>query len=168
MATQWFHGHIPMWACWHRSDVPADAAGFGFAIPSDTVRRVVNQLIKYGRVVRPGLGVYLLHDIHAKKLLGGTAGVVVQHVAAKSGAHMAGLQGVELDGFGNVYLGDVIVSVGGSKVGSVEDLVAYVETFSVGDQVPLVVHRYGGKAGAGKGFEVLQLAVPLLTEVKNL
>jgi hypothetical protein len=53
--------------------------------------------------------------------------------------------------------------------------VAYVETFSVGsvgDQVPLVpllVHRYGGKAaGAGKAFKVLQLAVPLLTEVKNL
>ncbi len=45
----------------------------------------------------PGLGGYLLHGLHAKNLLGGAPGLVVRHVSAKSGAHMAGLQGVELD-----------------------------------------------------------------------
>lgn len=43
------------------------SAGIGFAVPSDTVRRVVNQLIRHGRVIRPSLGITILvrRPLHA-------------------------------------------------------------------------------------------------------
>ncbi|KXZ46630.1 hypothetical protein GPECTOR_42g841 [Gonium pectorale] len=165
---------------------PLTTAGFGFAIPVDTVRRVVNQLIRHGRVVRPGLGVSCLHDNLAASLLyaaaasgggggglprdasGRPAGVVVESVIPGSGAAQVGLRGLSVDAFGNYQLGDVIVAVGGQLLYGVEDLVSYVEQFQVGDQVPLTVHRYdiasspyappyGGRAPAA-GRSAAQLA----------
>ena len=51
---------------------------------------------RYGRVVRPGLGVMCLHDIHSRQLLGSgsgsSGGVVIQSVVPKSGAEQAGLR----------------------------------------------------------------------------
>ncbi|GAX75289.1 hypothetical protein CEUSTIGMA_g2734.t1 [Chlamydomonas eustigma] len=147
---------------------PMTTAGFGFAIPADTVRRIVNQLIRYGRVVRPGLGVMCMNDVHSRQLLGsGSTGVVVHDVVPNSGAAQAGLKGVRMDGYGNIYLGDVITSVGASSVNTVEDLVSFVEAFQVGDQVPVIVRRYNSTTHMDRSFKVEQLAVPLLHEAKS-
>lgn len=147
---------------------PQTTAGFGLAVPSDTVRRIVNQLVRYGRVVRPGLGVMCLHDSHSRALLGAQPGVVVHRVVPGSGAAQAGLRGVRQDDWGNIFLGDVIVQVGGQPVNAVEDLISMLEQFSVGDQVPLALHRYGGTSHVDRTFARETVAVPLLKEVNDM
>ncbi|KAK9810085.1 hypothetical protein WJX72_004555 [[Myrmecia] bisecta] len=117
------------------------SSGVGFAIPSDTVRRVVNQLIRYGRVIRPGLGVTCLPDQTAAGIVGPKAGVIIAEVIPGSGAAQAGLRGLRKDAQGNIVIGDVVVAVGAEHVSSVEDLVAAVERFNLGDLVPLTVKR---------------------------
>lgn len=66
----------------------------GFAIPSDTVRRVVNQIIRYGRVIRPGLGVTCIPDQVAANIIGSRKGVIIRDVVANTGAAQAGLRWV--------------------------------------------------------------------------
>ncbi|KAL6750928.1 trypsin-like cysteine/serine peptidase domain-containing protein [Haematococcus lacustris] len=143
---------------------PQTTAGFGFAIPSDTVRRIVNQIVRYGRVVRPGLGVLCFHDLQSHQLVGPSGGVVVQGVVPRSGAEQAGLRGVTTDEYGNIRLGDVIVAVAGQRIDSVEDLTAYVEQFAVGDTVPLTLHRYTEESHLNRSFAVATAMVPLLQE----
>lgn len=70
------------------------SAGVGFAIPVDTVRRVVNQIIRQGKVVRPGLGIICANDSQAKQL--GVTGVLVLGVSENSAAARAGLIGEPL------------------------------------------------------------------------
>ncbi|KAK9801377.1 hypothetical protein WJX73_003060 [Symbiochloris irregularis] len=131
--------------------------GIGFCIPSDTVRWVVNQIIRHGRVIRPGLGVACLPDEAAANVLGpGQQGVIVREVVPGSGAAQAGLRGLHQDATGNIRIGDIIVSVGSQPVARVEDVVAAVEQFSIGDQVPLGVRR---------GSQVISVSVPLLKEL---
>ena len=68
-------------------------SGVGFCIPSDTVRRVVNQIIRHGRVVRPGLGLLCVPDDTAMNVLGpGNRGVIIREVVPGSGAAEAKLR----------------------------------------------------------------------------
>lgn len=117
------------------------SAGIGFAIPVDTVRRVVNQLVRYGKVKRPGLGLYLASDMQAKSL--GVQGALVMSVTQGSGAAAAGLRGTYRDSLGRIVRGDVVVAVGGDKVEGVEDLLAAIERFDAGDLVTLTLMRDG-------------------------
>lgn len=119
------------------------SAGVGFAIPVDTVRRVVNMLIRNrGVVVRAGLGVRCAADAQARQL--GLPGVLVIDVSAGSAAAKAGVRGTarsERDG--TLLLGDVIVAVGSLKTAAVEDLLAAVEEREPGDAVELTLLRDG-------------------------
>eukprot|EP01025_Chloroclados_australasicus_P005825 TRINITY_DN11844_c1_g1_i1.p1 TRINITY_DN11844_c1_g1~~TRINITY_DN11844_c1_g1_i1.p1 ORF type:complete len:445 (-),score=44.69 TRINITY_DN11844_c1_g1_i1:360-1673(-) len=131
------------------------SAGIGFAIPSDTVRRIVNQIIKFGKVTRPGMGIVCLPDVTAR-YLGLKKGVIIQSVQPGSGAYQAGLRGIERDPLsGALQLGDIIEAVSGQEVNNTEDLISVVEYFSVGDQVPLQILR---------DKQRLQISVPLLQE----
>ena len=67
------------------------SSGVGFAVPADTVRRVVNQIIRHGRVIKPSLGVNCAADQQARQL--GLGGVLVLSVVPGSGADEAGLLG---------------------------------------------------------------------------
>ncbi len=84
--------------------------GIGFAIPVDTVRRVVNQIIRYGRVVRPSLGIHVTDDRMTRSImmqLGRTSseGVLVAEVFPGSPAEQIGLQATVLRSDGSVYIG---------------------------------------------------------------
>lgn len=68
-------------------------------------------------------------------------------VTPGSGAAQAGILGARVDENNNIYIGDVIVKVAGQPVQSAEDLISVVEQFNLGDQVPLTLHRCGGRAG---------------------
>ena len=75
------------------TELRVGCSGVGFCIPSDTVRRVVNQVIRFGRVVRPGLGLMLVSDDTAAKVLGpGNRGVIIRSVVPGSGAERARLR----------------------------------------------------------------------------
>jgi S1-C subfamily serine protease len=117
-------------------------AGIGFAVPVDTINRVVPQLIASGRVERPGLGIGTVPDRYARSL--GVEGLVIAHVAPGSAAEAAGLAGVVPTETGGYALGDVIVTVDGKPVRELDDLYLLLDDHKVGDVVELGVVR-GGK-----------------------
>ncbi|MFO0744594.1 MAG: trypsin-like peptidase domain-containing protein [Myxococcota bacterium] len=122
------------------------SAGIGFAVPVDTVNRIVPQLIKFGRAARPGLGVMLASPTVADRF--GVVGVVVRAVNPGSPAEKAGLVGIEQDGMGRVRLGDVIVGVDGTPVKELSDLQKVLDQKAVGDKVEVDVDRGGVKRTA--------------------
>jgi S1-C subfamily serine protease len=117
-------------------------AGIGFAIPADTVNRVVPDLIAYGRVERAILGVQLASPEVARRF-GLEDGALVFQVEKGTGAHAAGLQGFRQSRYGRWYAGDLIVAVENKPVRSTADLFLALEEFSPGDIVRVTVVRDG-------------------------
>jgi S1-C subfamily serine protease len=115
------------------------SAGIGFAIPVDTVNRVVPDLIAHGRVVRPQMGISPAHDSLARRL--GLTGVLVSDVDPKGPAAKAGLQGMRRSPNGRWLLGDVIVGLDGKVVKTFDDLVTLLESHKVGDTVRVTFMR---------------------------
>lgn len=120
------------------------SAGIGFAIPVDTVRRIVNQLIRYGRMLRPSMGITVADDQMTRGLairLGTPLeGVLVMEAPPNTPGGEAGLIGC-MRKAGQLLLGDLITSVNSVAVRTVEDLLALVEETEIGSDVVLVVHR---------------------------
>jgi 2-alkenal reductase len=114
------------------------SAGIGFAIPVDSVNRVVPQLIAKGRVPTPGLGIIVANEASTARL--GLEGVVVLRVLRGSPSEQAGLQGV------NPVTGeasDVIVAAGSQTVRRLADLTSALEQAGIGAKIPLAVERSG-------------------------
>ena len=118
------------------------SAGVGFAVPVNTIKRIVPQLIKHGKISRPGLGVALLNDLW-KDRLGVKKGIVIRHVSPKSSAGKAGLMGMGQDGFGRYHLGDIITKIDGKEVNSFDDIYHLLEKYKVGDRVRVTYLRKG-------------------------
>ena len=119
-------------------------AGVGFAIPVDTVNRVVPQLIATGRYVRPALGIQVddrLNQLITRRM--GIEGVVILEVTRGSGAAAAGLQGARVRNDGSIVPGDIILAIDGTPVDSVARLTSRLDDFNVGDTVRLTVLRDG-------------------------
>lgn len=116
-------------------------AGVGFAVPVDIVKRIVPQLIQYGKVIRPGLGISLIPDSIAARW--GVKGVVIAKVHPESTAAQAGLEGLEESPSGRIHLGDVIISINGEAVRTYDDLARILDRHNVGDRVTVGVHRNG-------------------------
>jgi S1-C subfamily serine protease len=116
------------------------SVGVGFAVPVDTVRRIVPQLIEHGRATRPGLGVQLEEGGLARRL--GVRGVIVIGVVPGSPAERAGLVPARRDGAsGQIVLGDVIVSLDGEAISEPNDLYRVIDRHDVGDRVRLGLAR---------------------------
>lgn len=115
------------------------SAGIGFAIPVDTVNRVVPQLIAHGRVIRPQLGITLAHDNVTRRL--GVTGVLIVDVEEGSAAAEAGLRGTRQDRQGRLILGDIIVAIDDQPVRTVDDLLNLIGEYSVGDTVRVTFIR---------------------------
>ncbi len=127
------------------------SVGIGFAIPINTAKKLLPQLIARGRASHPWLGISGL-DItppvaHALKLPV-TQGVLIGQVASGGPAAKAGLHGsqrrVRVGNFMVTVGGDIIVSLDGEKITGVDDLTAYLdERRKVGDEVRVEVLRDG-------------------------
>ncbi len=115
------------------------SAGIGFAVPVDTVTRLVPQLIARGRAVQAGIGVSLIPDRHNAQLK--IDGVALAEVAPDGPAGRAGLQGVQVTRTRRLILGDRIVAVDGKPVKSEDDLRDLFEAAGVGKTVTLTVVR---------------------------
>ena len=118
-------------------------AGIGFAVPVDTVSRIVPQLIAHGKVMRPGLGITIAEDAVARRL--GLTGVLAVHVPKGSSAARAGMRGTRRTHGGRLVLGDVIVSVDGKPVRGNDDLYRILDAHGVGDGIKLSVQRADGR-----------------------
>jgi S1-C subfamily serine protease len=119
-------------------------AGVGFAVPIDTVGRVVPQLIGQGKYVRPALGIEVDDDVNRVVTLQlGVQGVAVLRAAVGGSAAGAGLRGVTVSGDGRVTPGDIIVAVNGQAIDGVPRLLARLDEYRVGDTVRLTVLRDG-------------------------
>jgi S1-C subfamily serine protease len=119
------------------------SAGIGFSVPVDTVRRVVPQLIKQGRYIRPALGIEVDEQLNQRlQALAGGQGVFVLRVQPGSAAAKAGLAGVEVTGEG-IVPADRIVAIDGQPVGDVAALLSRLDEKKVGDVVLLAVERGG-------------------------
>jgi S1-C subfamily serine protease len=120
------------------------SAGIGFAVPVDTVNRVVPELIRTGRYIRPALGIEVDEALNQRlSSMLNVQGAVVLRVAPGSAAANAGLQGASVSRDGSVVAGDIIVSVEGRRVESVGKLLGLLDDYRVGDTVKLTVVRDG-------------------------
>ncbi len=119
-------------------------AGIGFAIPVDTVNRIIPQLIAYGKYLEPSLGVVTderLNELAQARL--GFDGVMVMRVLPGSSAAKAGLRGVVIYPDGSIDPGDIIVSIDGKPIRSVREMDDILEKHRIGDVVTVEIARGG-------------------------
>ena len=119
------------------------SAGLGFAVPAATIKVVVPQLIKHGKVIRPGLGIGIVPDTMKRRIIGEDKGIIVSYVDEKGSAAKAGLKGMTQDRYGRTYLGDVILSVDGENVNNLDDIYQVLEKHKIGDEVTVKFRREG-------------------------
>ena len=103
------------------------------------VKSVAGQLIAYGRVERPSLGVRLAPDTVARQL--GLDGVVLVDVLKGGPADRAGVQGLAAYSDGSIEIRDVVVGLDGKPVRSHRDLLVALDDCKVGQTVRLEVVR---------------------------
>jgi S1-C subfamily serine protease len=122
-------------------------AGIGFAVPVDTVNRAVPQIIRTGRVQRPGLGVTILPDTIVIRLrqagVFDRRGVLFESVLEGSAADEAGLLPTVIMAGVDPRLGDLIVAVDGQPIETVNDLFRALDRHRVGDRITLTLIRDG-------------------------
>lgn len=116
------------------------SAGIGFSIPVDVVSWAVPELIRFGEIKRPTLGVELAQD-HITRRLGLQPGVLVINVIPGSSADEAGIMPTYRDRRGYIQLGDLIVGINNEKISSNNDLVLALEAMEVGQVVIVKILR---------------------------
>ncbi len=100
------------------------------------VRRVVPELIRYGRVPTPGIGLIPAAESVATRL--GVKGIVVLRIVPNSPAARAGLKGVNTEAG---TIGDVIVSIAGKPVLRITDYTEELERVGVGGKIEITYRR---------------------------
>ncbi len=120
------------------------SAGIGFAVPVDTVNRVVPQLIVRGRLERPELGFEPVAPRLVERAFGPQKGVMVGKVTRGGAAARAGLQGVSIEGR-KVLAGDLVQGVNGRSIDNWDSLLDAVEALPFGSTAQLDIEREGRK-----------------------
>ena len=115
------------------------SAGIGFAIPVNTVKEVVPQLISYGRILRPIIGVELASDSWIRRYR--IEGLPVVQVYPGLPAHLAGITGAYRGTRGEVILGDIITAIDGKAVRSNDDYLDLLEKRQPGDTIQISTRR---------------------------
>jgi S1-C subfamily serine protease len=135
------------------------SVGIGFAVPVETARRVVNDLLQFGRVRKPSLGIspILVNGQLARVLdLPVREGLLIAEVTPGGAASRAGIRGASRELRYGPYLipvgGDILVGINGQPIRNTDDLDGILNTKSIGDQLKVEVIR---------GTERLTLTVTL-------
>jgi len=122
------------------------SVGVGFAVPVNTAKRVVPQLIQFGAVNRPkvgidGLGIEKLKERGIELPI--QKGLLLYTVSNGGPAYAAGLRGLSRGAEGEVVLGDIITAIDGTSIGDLDDLYRYLDKKQVGDTIQVEVYRAG-------------------------
>ena len=118
------------------------SVGVGFAVPVNTAKRIIPQLLQFGEVRRPKLGATLpsVSELAARGYrLPVEQGLLVYQTQPNASADRAGLRGISTNG----NIGDIIVSVDGQKMTELDDLYRLLDKKKIGDTVSLEVYRDG-------------------------
>ncbi|CAI7779417.1 unnamed protein product [Closterium sp. NIES-53] len=115
------------------------SSGVGFSIPADTVAGIVEQIIKYGQVTRPVLGISFAPEQSLEQL--GVAGVLVLDAPPSGPAGKAGIRPTTRDSYGRLVLGDIITGIDGNTVRNGSDLYRILDRCKVGQKVEARVLR---------------------------
>lgn len=119
-------------------------SGIGFAVPIDTVNRIVPKLIARGQYTRPTLGIQIDDDVGqliTKEK--NVEGVLILRVVPGSAAEQAGIKATQITQSGVIILGDIIQSIDNHEVTKSQDILDILETHEVGDTVTLKIYRNG-------------------------
>ncbi len=121
------------------------SAGVGFAVPVNIAKRVVPQLVRYGQVRRPKLGINSrdVESLKGRIELPVSEGVLIWQVAPGGPAANAGLRGLTQTENGDVEIGDIIVGMDGEKLSNADDLYHLLDKHQIGDTVQVQIVRYG-------------------------
>ena len=116
-------------------------AGIGFAVPVDTVNRIVPQIIKKGHYQRPKLGITINEKLN-KEITDdlGISGVAIIEVQPNSAAERSGLSGLTIQN-NAIISGDVIVGIDHHKIESTKMLLSTLEKYNIGDEVEVKFFR---------------------------
>ncbi len=114
------------------------SAGIGFAVPVDQVNDVVPDLIKYGKLLKPSLGISVASPQLARRFQ--IDGVLIIKVEKDSSVEKAGIIGTK-QRRGQVILGDIIIGINGQEVHNRRDLGRILSTFKIGDVITLKIIR---------------------------
>ena len=117
------------------------SAGIGFAIPVNTVSEVVPQLIAFGKIMRPVLGVELASDRWLRRYR--VEGVPIVRTFRGFPADNAGMVGARRGSRGEIILGDVITEIEGERVANNDEFLSAMEKHRVGDIIDIVTTREG-------------------------
>lgn len=112
-----------------------NSAGIGFAVPANDISRIVEALIKDGKIKQAAIGVQVFSDIIADSL--GVKGVIISTVVPNSAAKKVGLKGTYRDDEGNIHLGDIITEINNKPVKNYDDLNNVMEKVKAGDTVTI-------------------------------
>jgi putative serine protease PepD len=122
------------------------SVGVGFAIPVNTAKRIIPQLIEFGTVRRPKLGADLLSVSKLSEQglrLPVQSGLLVRTAPSGGSAATAGIRGLSQDSNGEVVLGDIITSIDGEKVDDIDDLYRLLDKKKIGDTIQVAIYRNG-------------------------
>lgn len=118
--------------------VPIGTEGIGFAIPINSAKPIIEQLMKEGKVERPGIGISCLVDVtNAYNPEGSPDGVTVVSVVEGGPADKAGLSA-----------NDIITAIDDVEVKTVEELTKTIQSHAIGDEINVTVWRDGKEYGA--------------------
>jgi S1-C subfamily serine protease len=121
------------------------SAGIGFAVPSNTIHRIVNQIIEHGKVIQPGIGIVPLDNYRTKLLsrygYSFDSGVIIESVTPNTPAAQAGLMGLEFNKRKGLILGDIITEIDNKKIKDFDDLYNLLSEKNVGEKVKIKIKR---------------------------
>ena len=124
------------------------SAGIGFAIPINTAKAVISDLITIGRVRRPSLGIRTLPvgpELAQEMGLASDYGILIVQTVPGGSAERAGLHGGTQRAYiGNVPVmlgGDLIVAIDGEEIGDQQDLANLMNKHKAGDTVTVTIFR---------------------------
>jgi S1-C subfamily serine protease len=113
--------------------------GIGFAIPVNSVKKIVPELIQYGHSVRPVIGIELAPIAWARN--NNLPGVPILRVSQNGPAAQAGLQGITRNRWGATILGDIIIAIDNKSVNSTDELLGVLESYKPNDRVSVSILR---------------------------
>ena len=116
-------------------------SGIGFAIPVNTVKRIVPELITFGRVQTPILGITHIPQPDYYRELWGIEGVIVMDVVPGADPAQVGMRGLRRVQRGRIQLGDVIFEIDGESVSNEDDYANIMEQHRAGDVVNIKTRR---------------------------